>query len=329
MTLTVGNFGQQDGNALKLGALEHLAAGILDVLRPELMYPEFFPLASFDRNVARGMTDYSKPIEDWSGVASWRAQGSNDVPTVSTLSSKTSVPIFTGGVMNALDRKDIAQGNILTSRGFSTDPVIRAEQISLMATRYHKERVLFFGDQILDAGANEFYPGILNHPLIPQATVAVGTALATEFSTKTPDEILFDFTTMFSTLNASTNTIMLASDVWVPTSQFHILTDTKAGVRANDEVLITFLSEQNATMQLKGRKINIHRLRYLEGAGVGGSDRMIVLDNQPQYNMMAEPLDYTVYDVQKRGYQFEYWGEFERSPLHLPYPQYAAYWDGI
>ncbi len=65
MTLTVGNFGEQSGNALRLGALEHLRAGILDVLRPELMYPEFFPEASFDRNVARGMTDYSAPIEDW------------------------------------------------------------------------------------------------------------------------------------------------------------------------------------------------------------------------------------------------------------------------
>jgi hypothetical protein len=328
MSLVSGNLGRQSGQDIQVGVLEAFGQDILDVMRPELMKDDFFPAESFFKSMPRGMTDYSKIIQDWAGQAGWRAQGSNVVPQVSNILDKTSTPAFTGGVSNALDYKDIAQGNILASRGFSTDPIIRTGQVSLMATNYFKERLLFFGDNI-EGAAGAFYPGMLNHPIIPQATVALGGTGFTPWNTKTPDEIIFDFNTAFATLQTSTNTVMLTSDVYLPTAQYNLIAGTKAGTRANDEVILQFVSDQNGTFGQTGRKINIHLLRYLTGAGAGGTDRMIVMDRKPDYFMIAEPLDWNLYDVQKVGFQFNYFGEFEIGPVHFPFPTFAQYWDGI
>lgn len=329
MALSSGNLGRLSGQDIQVGVLEAFGQDILDVLRPELLKDDVFPAQSFFKSMARGMTDYSKIVQDWSGQAGWRAQGSNDVPQVSTILDKTTTPAFTGGVSNTLDYKDIAQGNILAARGFSSDPIIRTGQISLMATNFFKERLLFFGDNVIDAGANQFYPGLLNHPIIPQATVAIGGGGFTAWNTKTPDEIIFDFNTAFSTLNTSTNTVMLTTDVYLPTAQYHLIAGTKAGTRANDEVILKFIADQNATDALTGRKINIHLLRYLTGAGAGGTDRMLIMDRKPEYFMIAEPLDWSLYDVQKVDFQFKYLGEFEIGPVHFPYPPFAIYFDGI
>lgn len=329
MSFSAGNFGAQTGNDLTFHVLQAVAAGRLEVLRPEILYTDYIPSESFDTSIAPGSKDYSKIFGDQSGVASWRGQGSNDVPTIGTYNALTNVPIFNGGIGNVLDARDIRQGRILAARGFDEDPTIRTAQVMRIAVEYFIERLMFFGDGIFDQGGGQFYPGLLNHPLIPQSTVAVGASTFTTWDTKTADEIIFDMFTAIGAMYSSTNTVHMVSDIYIPVTQFNQITSTKAGVRANDEVIIKFMSEQNMTMVLTGREINIRPLRYLEGAGVGATDRMIVVDKKPDHYMVGQPMDFNILPVERRGFLYEYWGEFEISPLHFPYPRFAAYYDGI
>lgn len=329
MPLLTGNFNEQSGSDIMLHVNEALAKGELEVLRPEILYPDYIPAESIDTAVNEGATDYSKLYKDWSGVASFRAIGSNVVPTVGTTLGKVSIPIFSAAVSNNLDINDIRMGEMRVERGFSEDPYTRTAQILKMAMEYFNERLVFFGDGIYNGSSVEFFPGLINHPLIPQASVAAGASTDTEWVEKTPDEIIFDIETAFTSIYSVTDTVMMATDLYLPVDQFGLISATKAGVLGNDQVIFKFTSEQNINAAVSGRRVNIKPLRYLKGAGVGGTDRMMVVCKQPNNYMMANPIDFRMYDIQKIGFQFQYFAESRISPLMFPYPKFAAYWDGI
>lgn len=331
MTLQAGNFNQQSGSDIVLHVNEALAKGELDVVRPEILYPGYIPAESIDTAVNEGATDYSKLYKDWSGVASFRAIGSNVVPTVGTTLGKVSIPIFSAAVSNNLDINDIRMGAMRVERGFSQDPYTRTAQILKLSMEYFNERLVFFGDGIYNGSSVEFFPGLINHPLIPQADVEAGAAIGspTEWVDKTPDEIIFDIENAIGTLYSVTNTVMKATDIYLPVDQFSLISSTKAGVLGNDQVILKFTSEQNITAAISGRRVNIQPLRYLSGAGVGGTDRMMVVCKDSNNYMMANPIDFRMYDIQKVGFQFQYFAESRISPLMFPWPKFAAYWDGI
>jgi hypothetical protein len=331
MTLLAGNFNQQSGSDIVLGVNEALAKGELDVARPEILYPGYIPAESIDTEVNEGATDYSKLFKDFSGVASFRATGSNVVPTVGTTQGKVSIPIYSAAVSNNLDINDIRMGAMRVERGFSQDPYIRTAQILKLATEYFTERLIFFGDGIYNGSSVEFYPGLINHPLIPQADVEPGAAVGnpTEWVGKTADEIIFDIENAITSLYSTTNTVMKATDLYLPVYQFGLISSTKAGVLGNDQVILNFTSAQNISAAISGRRVNIKPLRYLDGAGVGGTDRMMVVCNDSNNYMMANPIDFRMFDIQRVGFQTQYFAESRISPIMFPWPKFAAYWDGI
>jgi hypothetical protein len=329
MPLLTGNFNEQSGSDIMLHVNEALAKGELEVLRPEILYPAYIPQESIDTAVNEGATDYSKLYKDWSGVASFRAMGSNAVPTVGTTLGKVSIPIFSAAVSNNLDINDIRMGEMRVERGFSEDPYTRTAQILKMAMEYFNERLVFYGDGIYNGSSVEFFPGLINHPLIPQSSVDDGVSTATEWITKTPDEVIFDIETAITSIFSVTNTVMSATDLYLPPDQFGLISSTKAGVLGNDQVILKFTSEQNISAGISGRRVNIQPLRYLKGSGVGGTDRMMVVSKTANNYMMANPIDFRMYDIQKIGFQFQYFAESRISPLMFPFPKFAAYWDGI
>ena len=67
---------------------------VLEVVYPELYFPEFFPAASYSNEIPEGSTDFSFPIKDWKGRAALRATGSEDIPLITSGFTKISTPIF-------------------------------------------------------------------------------------------------------------------------------------------------------------------------------------------------------------------------------------------
>jgi hypothetical protein len=187
---------------------------------------------------------------------------------------------------------------------------------------------MLFGCAI-DDGSGYYHTGFLNNPNTPTGTVANGGGGNPEWSTKTPEEIIYDLQTAILSITVNTNYTMSATTVYLPEPQWHQIASTKAGDRANDETILSYVSKYGLPQLRNGGMIEIVPYHYLTGAGVGGTDRMIVCEKKSDNYIVANPIDFNIVQVQQVGYQVNYYYEYEISTLLQPWPQACAYFDGI
>ena len=318
---------------IELHMLEHVDTGrIYDVKRPELYWNEFFPTESMSANVPPGALDFTRFMKDWAGKASFRAAGSNDVSMVTQGFSKVSTPIFHGAIGHVIDCKDAERQDIINGQVPGLSLGVDIANTLMKAAEYHKELLYFFGDFAPNGSESFYYPGILNNPEIPLATVATNSAGdSTEWVDKSPDEVIKDITDAITTMTDASDTIFKVTDIYLPTSQLGYIASNKAGLLANDQTIWKFTSEQNLTTATSddGRVIRFHLMRYLKGAGVGGTDRMMVINRQPEYFMMCQPVDFRIKSVREDDFAIKTLAEYEMSPVFLPYPTMINFHDGI
>lgn len=329
-----GNPGDlRQASEIVVSSYESISPDVLPVDYPEIVYSLFIPPESMDTGVPEGDDLYSKRVKDRRGVGSFRAVGSNEVNLVGFSQGKFSVPIFNGAVGAVLDLQDIARAESAARRGLGESATTEAVETMQIASERHIERLMFFGDTILDGSAEFYYPGLINNPNVPTSTVALGASGFTQWingaDSKTPDEILYDIAIAVNTVYFTTRGILIPNEIYLPLEQYAYITTLKAGTRANDEVVWRFMSEQNVNKAINGQDIIFRPLRYLEGAGVGGTDRMMVVTKQAQNYMNAFPIPFRTLTTSQFGFLQYLFGEYKISPVGFPYPQFAGYWDGI
>lgn len=322
MSVTNGNLGAEAANTFFMHALEALLEGRLEVKRPNLLYPDTFPLESWDSNVASGMEYASKFVDDWAGQAKVRARDSIDISTMGMTTDKVTTQVFEYAIANNLDMRTINQGRILAQGGFSQDPTIRMPQIANAAIKEAYEKLLLFGDTIQDTGGSQF-AGFINNPV-----VTIGSATGV-WSGLDEDQIIFDIQAALISVIENSNTVHSVTDVLMPQAQYNIIATTKAGSRANDETILNFVRTQGLAPERNGGTINIRPYRHLKGAGVGQVDRMIAYEKLPENFIIVNPVDFNVVNVIPKLFGFEYGYNAEISPLLLTYPRCMSYVDGI
>ena len=330
MPFIKGNLGDiQSAAEIVVSSFETVAPEALEVRYPEILFPDFIPEASFDTSVPEGDDLYSKRVKDRRGVGSFRAVGSNEVPMVGFTQGKISTPIFNAAVGTTVDLQDIARAEAAAQRGLGESLTADATETMKIASDRHVEKLMFFGDTVQDGSAESYFPGLINNPNIPTTTVATGAAASTEWVNKTPDEIIFDIAVAVNTVYFSTRGILIPNEIYLPLEQFALLTNLKAGTRANDETVWKFMTQQNVRAAIEGLDIAFKPLRYLEGAGVGATDRMMIATKFPENYMAAFPIPFRLLTTNTFGFLQFMFSEYKVSPLVLPYPQFAGYWDGI
>lgn len=175
--------------------------------------------------------------------------------------------------------------------------------------------------------------GLVNDPLIDSITVAPHTANGndTEWAGKTPDEILADVNRVLrSTWKASEYDLSgMANQILLPPEQYTHLVETKVGV-TGDKSILQFLLENNIAKN-QGVDLVIAPSRWCEGAGTGGSDRMVAYCNDVDRVRfeITVPLQrmLTQASAEHLAYLTPYVTQF--TELQWPYRQHAMYADGI
>lgn len=119
------------------------------------------------------------------------------------------------------------------------------------------------------------YPGLTNNPNVAAASVPVGASGFTQWSTKTPDEILADIDSLqLSTWIASEFDLSgMANHILIPPLEFATANRTKVSSAGNVSIL-TYLRENNIGKS-QGVDLTIAPSRWMTGAGSGGTDRMM------------------------------------------------------
>ncbi|OON35609.1 hypothetical protein BTJ39_22295 [Izhakiella australiensis] len=158
----------------------------------------------------------------------------------------------------------------------------------------------------------------------------VGAALTNavkSWATSTPDEIRASINKVLSDAWAATGYTLVPRDLLLPPEQFGLLSSIIVS-SAGNQSLLSYLRENTIAYHQNGVPLNIRAVKWLKGAGVGGTDRMVAYTNDKKYvRFPMVPL--LSVPVQYRGiYQLTtYYGKL--GAVESPYPETMAYVDGI
>lgn len=183
-------------------------------------------------------------------------------------------------------------------------------------------------DQMVYKGAAEVgATGLINSAEVATGTVAVGISGGTTFASKTPDEILANINTLIEAAWAASAFAVCPSKLLLPPVQFSYLASQKVSSAGNVSIL-KFLKENCISLQVNGKELDIQPVKWLTGAGVDGSDRMVAYTNEEdrvRFPMVPIRRETAYY----QGIRFTAPYLWAFGEVEIPYPETIRYADGI
>lgn len=173
--------------------------------------------------------------------------------------------------------------------------------------------------------------GLVNSPDIPATNVANGAGGATQWGSKTPDEILIDINNAISAgwEAAAWSLEGIPNHILLPYAQYNMLATTRVSELA-EKTILTFLLENNVATQ-NGTQLQIGAVSWLKGAGAGGTDRMVSYINNDRFVAVEElvPLSRIMTGQNLDAVAYDSIYNANISEVELFYPQIFHYFDGI
>lgn len=176
--------------------------------------------------------------------------------------------------------------------------------------------------------------GLFNNATVAATNVLPGASGSTKWNQKSADEILADVNTGLTTTWAATGYAVIPSELRLPPAQFGYITTQKVSNAGNVSIL-KYVQENNLLTTSNGQKLNIQPVKWLIGAGAGGTigtlntvDRMVFYTNDK--NRVRFPMTL----LQRTPIQYEsIWHKttyFCRlGVVEWVYPETGGYFDGI
>lgn len=158
-------------------------------------------------------------------------------------------------------------------------------------------------------------------------TGATVTNAVKKWADSTNAEILGSINALLTNAWLASGYTIVPRDLRLPPKAFALLSQRLVS-EAGNQSLLTYLQNNTIAFHQNGVPLKIYAVKWLEGAGVGGTDRMVAYTNDKKYvrfpmvPLMNVPLQY-------RGiYQLTtYYGKL--GAVESPYPETMAYLDGI
>ena len=190
-------------------------------------------------------------------------------------------------------------------------------------------------DQLVYTGdATVSSVGLINSTAVTAGNVAIGSQGTTQWSTKTPDEILYDVNVLLESTWAAAGFAVLPDRLLLPPIQFSYIVSQKVSNAGNVSIL-EFLRANSICNAANGRPLDVQPLKWLTGGGAGGtlgnagtSNRMVAYTrdiNRVRYPMtlMAKtPLEYrSIYHITTYFCRL--------GAIEFVYPETVQYADGI
>lgn len=156
-------------------------------------------------------------------------------------------------------------------------------------------------------------------------TVANGAAGSQTWSTKTPDEIVFDVTDCIGNMIESSSGVAAPDTVLLPIRQYNLI----ASKRMGDGSDVTILKHLLDTRKAINPAFDIKPWWRLNGAGAAGADRMIVYRRSPEVVEMyvPEPFNAMPPRLENLEYVIDCTGKIGSVVCRAPFE--VCYADGI
>ena len=308
----------QSAEAFLIAQASYIEREVYKIQYPAIRYKALVPLDTSAHPWAPSVTFFSL---DQVGQASWFNGRADDVPLANIVRAKYETPIEMGAIGYEFDMEELQQAQLL-GRNLTAD---KADAAQFAAEKFI-DNVAILGDP------NVNYTGLINNPYVTVTTAApTGTGSATQWSTKTTDQMLVDVNGILSGIWTGSNTVELADTLLMPLANWQIANDTRFD-QIGITTLIEFLRTKNIYTAETGQPLTIKPVRGLDTAGAGGTARMVAYRRDPSVVKMHVPMPF----------QFVAGAPWRRGPMkwHVPgifrvggvdfrRPGAARYMDGV
>jgi len=139
--------------------------------------------------------------------------------------------------------------------------------------------------------------GMINQPNALGYTIPAGGGGQTAWESKTPLEVLADLNGIVSFVPQSTGEAETVNAILLPRSQHTLIATTPWGV-GTDTTILTYFTKNNPN-------VDVALWPRLDGAGAGGTDRMIAYRRDPMALEAIIPQEFEQFPPQEKGLEYE------------------------
>ena len=214
--------------------------------------------------------------------------------------------------------------------------VQRADQIGRSLDKALRDGVRLVYDKHMDRNVYVGFTtygtfGLTNNPDVTATSASLGGNNSTLFADKTPDEILEDFNQAITSVweNSGFDEDAVPNHILIPNKVYASLVSRKVSDVASKSIL-TYLLENNIA-KTKGVDLRIEGCRWCDGAGLNGTDRMIVYVNKERFLSVDElqplAMSMTTPNAKFASYDTLYSANISETKIY--YAESIMYVDGI
>ena len=282
--------------------LEHIKAKSFDVLYADLKYREIFPVST---EVNPGATQVTYRSYDSAGKAQVISGYAGDLPRADVAGAETSHPVRMIGSSYGYNLQEIKSSQ-MTGKGLDARRAMAArraveEQMNLIA---------------FDGNADSNLPGLLSDANVPAGNVANGAAGTPAWTTKTPDEILYDLNVCSGLIFSNSKGKERPNTCLLPIAQWNYLMSTPRS-SGSDMSIAGWLVNNSPFLKSLDAFVPLNEM---DAAGAGGGDIFVLYDKNPEKLSLEIPEDVTYHPVQETGLEFVVPVTAFYSGLHIYYP---------
>lgn len=251
---------------------------------------------------------------------SWIGKDSNAITGIALNIGKTSNPLYLWGMEISYTIPELLSAQQL---GRPVD----AQKFAGMQLKHNMD----IDEQVYIGDATLGKYGLVNSDLssvVTTGNVATGASTSRLWSTKTPDEILFDVNALINACWAAAGYAICPDRLLLPPTQYSYLVSNKVSLAGNMSVL-EYLKINSLSNAVNGRPLDIQPLKWLTAAARGVSlDRMVCYTkDQNRVRFPLVPLQRTPLEYRSIFHITTYFGRL--GVIEFVYPETIRYADGI
>ena len=310
---TKNDAGTVKATELVVSIFDQVDSAFYDVLYPEILWRDNIPAGSVKTDISPGAMNHVYRARDTKGMGQFVQGDPKNIPRVGQTVNQITVPILDAAVGCTLTDAEARRYQY----GYQSALAQDLGEIMKKAAEYHIERTFFFGDAMAGFASYLDYSTVTKIP-----TDAWDGADPSVWVEAINDAITAVWT--------ASKTIHLPDTIKLPPTLFSMLTKAYVigtGTTGVAVSAINYLKTNNIYTLTTGKELNIKPLRYLEGAGVDGADRIIIEESNPRNFVMPFPLPYQLAQPVPVPLGVEMFAEYIFGSFNVRYPGSMAYLD--
>ena len=287
--------------------LEVVKSQTYDVKRPMLSALALMPI---DTSVSEGAETVTYRQYDGVGMAKVISNYADDLPRADVTAKEFTTPVRGVGISYGYSVQEIRASALA-----GTQLDARKARNAMKGHEETINKLAWSGD------AAHGLVGFLNQPNIPAVVIpADGSGSSKTFTSKTADQIIRDMNNLVTSVISTSKGIHRPNELWMPIEQYSYIARTR--IPELNMTILKFFESVNPSVTVK-------EVVELDGAGTGGVDVMIAIENSIDNYAIILPMMFRQHAPQLNGLEYTVPCESRFGSLQVYYPLAMAKAEGI